>query len=80
MSPRQFEVITLGVYKTAKPTATSIKGCEIAFETDSVDGAIYFDCTGGTSWAAEECRKGNLIWVMRDDLDHDFYRKPRKGE
>ena len=80
MSPRQFEVVTLGVYKTAKPTKSTIKGCEIAFETDSVDGAIYFDCTGGTSWAAEECRKGNLIWVMKDDLDHDFYRKPRKGE
>ena len=80
MSPRQFEVVTLGVYKTAKPTASTIQGCELAFEKDSVDGAIYFDCTDGESWAAEQCRKGKLIWVMRDDIGHDFYRKPRKGE
>ena len=80
MSPRQFEVVTLGVYKTAKPTATTIQGCELAFEKDSVDGAVYFDCTNGESWAAEQCKKGKLVWVMRDDIGHDFYRKPRKGE
>lgn len=80
MSPRQFEVVTLGIYKTAIPTKDTIRGCELAFEKDSVNGAIYFDCTNGESWAAEQCRKGKLIWVMRDDIGHDFYRKPRKGE
>lgn len=80
MSPRQFEVVTLGIYKTAIPTKDTIRGCELAFEKDTVDGAVYFDSTGGKSWAAEECKKGNLIWVMKDDINHDFYRKKRKGE
>lgn len=80
MSPRQFEVVTLGLYKTAKVTKSTIRACEMAFEKDTVDGAVYFDSTNGKSWAAEECRKGNLIWVMRDDINHDFYRKKRKGE
>lgn len=80
MRPRQFEVVTLGLYKTAKVTESTIRGCELAFEKDTVDGAIYFDCTNRKSWAAKECRKGNLIWVMKDDINHDFYRKKRKGE
>ena len=80
MKPRQFEVVTLGVYKTTDISEDTILACELAFEKDTVQGAVYFDCTDGTSWAAEECRKGNLIWVMRDALDHDFYRKPRKDE
>ena len=80
MRPRQFEVVTLGLYKTAEITESTIRGCEIAFEQDTVDGAIYFDCTDGKSWAGQECKKGNLIWVMRDDINHDFYRRKRKGE
>ena len=80
LSPRQFEVITNGRYKRVKVTETTILACEFAFENDTVDGAIYFDCTNGESWAAQECKKGNLIWVMKDGIGHDFYRKKRKGE
>ena len=75
MSPKQFEVVTLGLYKDAKVTASTIEGCELAFEQDTVDGAIFFDSTGGKSWAANECKAGRLVWVKRDEINHDFYKK-----
>lgn len=80
LKPRQFEVVTLGIYKRVNVTKSTIIGCEKAFKQDSVQGAVYFDSTKGTSWAAEECRKGNLIWVFRDEINHDFYRKKKEGE
>ena len=66
LKPRQFEVVTLGIYKKVNVTKSTIIGCEKAFKKDSVQGAVYFDSTKGTSWAAEECRKGTRIGPERN--------------
>lgn len=68
MAKRQFEVVTNGRYKKMKVNAETILACEMAFEQDTTQGALFFDCTEGKSWAAK-----NQEWIFNDGI-HDFYK------
>ena len=68
MAKRQFEVITNGRYKRMEVTEETILACEIAFEQDTSQGALFFDSTKGKSWAHENCE-----YVFSDDA-HGFYK------
>lgn len=69
LAEKQFEVITNGRYKTVEITEGTILACEKAFKGDTTQGALFFDSTGGKSWAAK-----NLTWIFRDAANHDFYK------
>lgn len=68
MAKRQFEVITNGRYKRMIITEETILACEIAFENDTAQGALFFDSTKGKSWAHE-----NREYIFSDDA-HWFYK------
>ena len=68
MAKRQFEVVTNGRYKKMKISEKTILACEMAFEQDTTQGALFFDSTEGKSWAAE-----NREWIFNDGI-HDFYK------
>lgn len=68
MAKRQFEVITNGRYKRVKVTEETILACEIAFEQDTAQGALFFDSTKGKSWAHK-----NRTYIFSDDA-HWFYK------
>jgi len=65
---RQFEVITNGRYKRVEITEETVLACEIAFEQDTAQGALFFDSTKGKSWAHE-----NREYIFSDDA-HWFYK------
>lgn len=69
LARNQFEVVTNGRYKTVEITESTILACEKAFKGDTAQGALFFDSTGGKSWAAK-----NLVWIFRDAANHDFYK------
>lgn len=68
MAKRQFEVVTNGRYKKMTITEETILACEIAFENDTAQGALFFDSTKGKSWAHE-----NREYIFCDDA-HWFYK------
>lgn len=68
MAKYQFEVVTNGRYLKMKIVESTIKACELAFEQDTTQGALFFDSTNGNSWAARNAR-----FLFRDKIGHDFY-------
>ena len=68
MAKRQFEVITNGRYKKVTITEETILACEIAFERDTAQGALFFDSTKGNSWAHM-----NQEYLFSDHV-HWFYK------
>ena len=72
MAKRQFEVITNGRYKKVEVTEETILACEIAFEQDTAQGALFFDSTKGKSWAHK-----NRTYIFSDDA-HWFYKRRNK--
>lgn len=68
MAKRQFEVITNGRYKRVTVTEETILACEIAFNKDTAQGALFFDSTKGKSWAHR-----NRTYIFSDDA-HWFYK------
>lgn len=68
LAKRQFEVVTNGRYKKVTITEETILACEIAFEHDTAQGALFFDSTKGKSWAHE-----NREYIFSDDA-HWFYK------
>lgn len=68
MANRQFEVVTNGRYKRITVTEETIRACEIAFENDTAQGALFFDSTKGGSWA-----HANREYLFKDDA-HWFYK------
>lgn len=69
MAKRQFEVITNKRYKKVIVTPETIRACEIAYNIDTSMGALFFDCTNGKSWAAN-----NREYIFSDKAGHDFYK------
>jgi spore germination cell wall hydrolase CwlJ-like protein len=68
MAKRQFEVVTNGRYKKMTITEETILACEIAFESDTAQGALFFDSTKGKSWAHKNRE------YMFSDHAHWFYK------
>ena len=68
MAKRQFEVITNGRYKRMTVTEETIQACEIAFDGDTTQGALFFDSTKGKSWAHR-----NKDYIFSDHA-HWFYK------
>lgn len=68
LAKRQFEVITNGRYKNVTITEETILACEIAFNHDTAQGALFFDSTKGKSWAHRNCE-----FIFSDDA-HWFYK------
>lgn len=68
MAKRQFEVVTNGRYKKMTVTEETILACEIAFENDTAQGALFFDSTKGKSWAHKNRE------YMFSDHAHWFYK------
>ena len=68
MAKRQFEVITNGRYKRMTITEETIRACEIAFDGDTTQGALFFDSTKGKSWAHK-----NRDYIFSDHV-HWFYK------
>ncbi|MDD5901722.1 MAG: cell wall hydrolase [Lachnospiraceae bacterium] len=69
LARNQFEVVANGRYKIVEITESTMLACEKAFKGDTAQGALFFDSTGGKSWAAK-----NLTWIFRDAANHDFYK------
>ena len=69
MANRQFAVVTNGRYLRVTITESTIKACEIAFEQDTAQGALFFDSTDGNSWA-----HNNRTFLFRDRVGHNFYK------
>ena len=69
MAKRQFEVVTNGRYKKITVTDGTIEACEIAFEKDTAQGALFFDSTKGKSWAAKK-----RTFLFKDRVGHWFYK------
>lgn len=68
LAEQQFEVVTNGRYKKMNITEETILACEIAFENDTAQGALFFDSTKGNSWAHK-----NRTYLFRDEA-HWFYK------
>ena len=68
MGKNQFAVVTSGIYKKVTITNSTILACEIAFENDTAQGALFFDSTDGKSWAHK-----NRTFLFRDKIGHNFY-------
>lgn len=68
LAEQQFEVVTNGRYKKMVVTEETILACEIAFENDTAQDALFFDSTKGKSWAHK-----NKTYLFRDDA-HWFYK------
>lgn len=65
-----------GQFSTTQPTITETTklACEYAFLfPDTTDGAEYFNRGGPTDPSNQ-----SLIWIMEDDIGHNFYKKSNK--
>lgn len=65
----QFSSYGSGAYRNITPTETTKLACEFAYQIgDTTGGALWFDSTGGSSWAST-----HRPHSFTDNVGHSFY-------
>lgn len=65
----QFSSYGSGAYRNITPTETTKLACEFAYQIgDTTGGALWFDSTGGNSWAST-----HRPHSFTDNVGHSFY-------